>query len=194
MLQVGPGLKAGQYVINLELDTGKGSSFPSRLVPFGTVIAADHWKVSEFKEHIFSSWADLYSSFRCKLTEDMESFTTRVPETLNHLRLRDVTGICPILRDDRILPRVLLGLTDGKKVAIQVLNTTETIGKADTVLYSRFLSFQKKKIWNVLDGAIVMKKDYTTSDLLRAVLSLYFSDPSDVSLSVAKGYPTGKPN
>lgn len=190
ILQMGEGMKVGQFTINLELDTGKGSVFSNRLVSFGTIKATESWKVSEFKERIFDAWDQLSASFRSALTADTETFILKDPVSARYLRVRDVTGNYQVLRDDRILARVLLGLSDGKKVIIQVLGIPEVIGKADLVLYSRVLSFQKKNISNVLDGVLVIRRDYNAEDLLSSLRKLHFFD-NDLSLSVAKGFTSG---
>ena len=186
-------MKVGQFMINLELDTGKGSVFPNRLVSFGSINATESWKVSEFKERIFDAWVELSASFRSALSAETRAFVLRDPVSASHLRIRDVTGNYQALRDDRVLARVLLGLSDGKKVIIQILGVPEVIGKADLVMYSRVLSFQKKNISNVLDGVLLIKRDYNAEDLLSALRKLHFSN-SDLSLSVAKGFTSGIKN
>eukprot|EP01038_Epipyxis_sp_PR26KG_P012144 gene12144-16261_t len=234
-VQFGKGCKPGEHMLVFELDVNHKvvSNFANEAVPstqsesteatsnenkqtnnfvtLGTLSVSDKINILQLKKILFEKWTELLVS---------STDTARAlhqPLSPNHIRLRDLKTNKPSgpLRDDRILNRVLLGLLDGRKIVIQVLDQPEIIGADDLILSIRVASYEKKTLSPSYDMPIIRTK--STIDLYNSILTLFpflkediivNNDDNDRKptnadeqtleslskiISIAKGFSTGPP-
>jgi len=185
------GCKVGEHLLQFELDTTPtalsppmpegqdpdGSKSPGnanadsstvKFTPLGDLIVAETLSVLQLKQLLFNSWASLTSS----LTGEGKILAVP-PPTFRHLRIRDYKGskLSGPLRDDRLLHRCLLGLSDGRRIGVQVLDHEEHIGPDDIIITLRMASYEKKKLSMPLD--LPLKRSCTIGMLYKKILELF---------------------
>ena len=138
------------------------------------------------------------------------------------IRLRDGKSakLSTPLRDDRLLNRCLLGLSDGRRVVVQVLEAEEHIGADDIIISMRFVAYTKRIVYPSIDVPIsrsssipiLFKHIMLALQQLKIVndnvgdgcargdeeipgvsADLCTSIPELKHISIAKGYSTGPP-
>jgi len=112
-----------------------------------------------------------------------------------HLRVRDFKGgkLSGPLRDDRQLCKCLMGLTDGRKVVVQLLSHPEVIGADDVILSVRLLQSERQVLLATVDVPLPRKSTHTAlaTKLLETFPSLRTQCANTVN--VAKAFSTGPP-
>jgi len=97
---------------------------------------------------------------------DRTKLLPATPLSPHFLRLRDKTPTGTILRNDRVLSRCLLGLSDGRKVCVQVLAREEIITKDFLVLRAVAVSYSKQAVSKAADVVISKHAKRTELSLL----------------------------
>lgn len=176
----------------------------------GDVVVAEQWTVLQLKKLIHSRWS----------TWSIPPST--VPASPHHIRLRDLKSShssiasssstsssissllqqSAVLRDDRVLARCMLGLSDGRRLAVQVLNAPEILRADDLLLRVRVASYDHK-ILHIADDVCV-PRTCSLDELQRRILQ-HFPDLMEVGdetengaelpqlLDIAKAFSTGPP-
>jgi hypothetical protein len=161
----------------------------------------EKFTVLELKEQIISNW------------DNFKTGTQKAPESVHHLRLKDgkASSSGP-LRNDRILSRCLLGMADGRKVSVQVLQKPEIIGQEDLVLSVRLCSYDTKSLSRVIDFPLNrtstvenlyesllnkfphLKEDIPDNEAAKEMANISIEAiPQSSFISIAKGFSTGPP-
>lgn len=162
--------------------------------------------VFQLKQVLTDRWNDLISSSDANANALAKGFPLPVPKTPNHIRIRDgKTGqSATLLRDDRILVRCLLGLTDGRRILVQVLDEPEILSIDDVLLTVRTLSYENKTMSKPID--LTLNRDCTIQKLHQILIKNYFpslieseiaaegsSTPEANIIDIAKAFSTGPP-
>jgi hypothetical protein len=163
---------------NAVVETNKNVEINKNLSLFlGDLAISEKSTVLQLKQKLFHHWKKDFNS-NIELSKNKFSIlsslpTSITPKTANHLRIRDFKGgkISGPLRDDRLIGRCLLGLSDGRKIIVQVLDNEEHIGADDLILSVRLLSYEKKTMSLPFDLPIT--RSGNISDLLNKLLVIY---------------------
>lgn len=161
----------------------------------------EKFTVLELKEQIIANW------------DNFKTGIQNIPESVHHLRLKDgkASSSGP-LRNDRILSRCLLGMADGRKVNVQVLQKPEIIGQEDIVLSVRLCSYDTKSLSRVIDFPLNrtstvenlyenlldkfphLKEDIPDTEGAKEMANISIAAiPKSSFISIAKGFSTGPP-
>lgn len=138
----------------------------------GSLAISEKYTVVQLKHCLFEKWAELSVAVAPSLLQDDEENILPIvtPQSANHIRLRDFKGgkQSGPLRDDRyklifypricckyfvlsILGRCLLGLADGRKLIVQVLQKEEQIAADDILISLRLATyFGDDKVRNLI--------------------------------------------
>lgn len=189
----------------------------------GDLVISEKFTILEMKEAVFNNWEGLASSLITNADFCATGSSTPKPESPNHIRLRDMKAgkVSGPLRDDRIVGRCLLGVIDGRRISVQVLQEEEKIGADDLILSVRWASYHDHKaLSHAVD--LPMSRADTVKSLYTKVLGLFPSlneavplergdsekalegsskaeesydlvVPESKVISIAKGYTSGPP-
>jgi hypothetical protein len=179
---------------------GDGGEAKARYLTLDDIAISEKASILTIKKQLFEAWASL----QAKIDAAGLTSNTLVPQSPNHIRLRDLKGgkVSGPLRDDRIVGRCLLGLADGRRVLVQTLANAEKIGPDDLMLTLRVASYDKKTLSGALDlcvpRACTVQQLYTRIASEHAYLCEPVSEetgdlqiPEARSMELAKGFTTG---
>jgi hypothetical protein len=217
---MGKGCKPNEHFLRFELDIGKIVSDPlaNRYILLDEIPVNEKSTVLSIKKLLFSQWDHLLKNFHDKMNslsnkEELLPLLSNLllsPSSPHTIRLRDYKNgkISGPLRDERMICRCLLGLSDGRRLILQILPNEEIIGSDDLLLTVRYVFYFHSK--QLSDGCeIAIPRSFKVKDLYEK-LSSYFpqlfemgGDPGESSsvvnkdeknyLEIAKGYTTGPP-
>lgn len=193
-------------MLRFELDITSSDSDSSKK-DSGKFILIDEIAISEkssilnIKKLLHSQWAILGEKIE-KRMQSMGNMTSIVaPPTPHHIRLRDLKGgkLSGPLRDDRVACRCLLGMSDGRRIAVQVLPNEEIIGADDLLISVRTLSYDRKVISDPQDLSIprtfnvksLIEKLNQVFSSLAEPLDSFEGETESSLIEIAKGYTTG---
>jgi hypothetical protein len=198
-----------------------------KFIPISDIAVSEKFTVLELKQLIHSQWSDLVGNnvtaalkeTGFQTTSKLQAKSYRAPESPSHIRVRDMKGnkLSGPLRDDRVLSRCLLGLSDGRRLLIQTLETAEHIGADDLVLAVRVMSCANRTLSPPTD--LPMRRSSTVKHLFAALLTRfpYLSEepsteelqnasittgglsvldslvPEAKTIAIAKGFTSGPP-
>lgn len=224
-IQLGKGCKPGEHFLRFELDIGRIITDPTqnRYILLTEVPVNEKSNILSLKKLLFSQWEDLLKTFHTKIEQqpnanDLITGLSNLllnPPTLHHIRLRDYKNgkISGPLRDDRLLCRCLLGLSDGRRIILQILPNEEIIGSDDLLItirtafyyYSKALSepydisiprsFKIKDLYEKLVTYFpqminLPNEDY---DIGNNIINSSIKRDETNFIEFAKGYTTGPP-
>jgi hypothetical protein len=185
----------GAVLVEPKMHVGKKVEVKLRLVRFsantaqhlGPLYCEPTWKVSELKKQIWESWDQLYTS---KLESEAR------PQSSQHIRLRDGKQAgsilsSTILRDQRQLGKCLLGLQDGRRVYLEVLDYPETISNSDLIVSVRVADYKQRNLHAPVP--IFLEKDCPVEGLYQAVLKRFFPNLEQPEESVPVDNSPGRP-
>lgn len=198
-------------MLRFEIDLGvPENGQPTKKGEAGRYVLLDEIAVSEkatilsIKKSLHSQWPSLLDKLQKRLQNMGNSLTVATPLTPNHIRLRDMKGgkVSGPLRDDRVACRCLLGMSDGRRISVQVLPNEEIIGNDDLLISIRELSYDKKIMCEPQE--ISIPRSFTVQFLLDKILltfphlaealdSVESDSPYKGLIDVAKAYTTGPP-
>lgn len=179
-VQLGPGCVLGEHLLRFELDNSDqvdvGGGIASGIagvcndyVSLGELPVKEKITVLQLKEQILDNWGTLSAEAATN------GFTTVPPKplTANHIRLRDGKNAQASgpLRNDRILSRCLLGITDGRRIVIQILNEPEVIGADDVILSVRLAAYEGKSLSKPVD--LPLARSTTVQQLFEILLNKF---------------------
>lgn len=187
-----------------------------KLIPIGDLAAPEKFTVLHLKQLIHEQWSNLVGARVASLRQGADAAVAdRSPPTPSHIRLRDLKGgkLSGPLRDDRVLVRCLLGLSDGRRLLVQTLAEEEKIGADDLVLSLRVVNCGNRSLEPATD--LPMRRGSTVKQLYEAVLAKcpYLSEeasadeleaaaagtdvttllPEAKTIGLAKGFTSGPP-
>lgn len=184
-------------------DKAKAKSDINRYILLDEIAVSDKSNILAIKKELHTQWTEL----SVKLEKRLQSLNliqpVPSPGTPHHIRLRDLkTGkVSGPLRDDRIASRCLLGLADGRRIAVQILPNEEIIGPDDILITIRVASYDKKTLAEPHDMCIPRnftvenlydKISQTFPELAEAVPPTEGVDPAtELAIEIAKGFTTG---
>ena len=141
-LLAGQGCAVGEHVVKFECEVAGGAEghkgkAGAAAVALGELVVNEKWTVRQLKEHLVKQWGT-FDTAVVAAAAAAAAWPGGVPASAAHLRLRDGkaagSALGSLLRDDRVLCRCLLGLTDGRKIAVFPLSEPEQIGPQDWIL------------------------------------------------------------
>ncbi len=193
-------------MLRFEFDLGSDNPSESKKES-GRFILLDEIAISEkstilgIKKLLHAQWSSLGEKLEKRLQSMGNTSSVAAPPTPHHIRLRDLKGgkLSGPLRDDRVACRCLLGLSDGRRLAVQVLPNEEIIGADDLLISIRTLSYDRKTISEAQDLSI--PRTFTVKSLIEKINNLFshlaepldgFEEEGEISrIEIAKGYTTG---
>jgi hypothetical protein len=217
---MGKGCKPNEHFLRFEFDIGKIVSDPlaNRYILLDEIPVNEKATVLSIKKMLFSQWDQLSKNFHEKMNSlsnkdellPLLSNLLLSPSSPHTIRLRDYKNgkISGPLRDERMICRCLLGLSDGRRLILQILPNEEIIGSDDLLLTVRYVFYFHQK--QLSDGCeMAIPRSFKVKDLYEKVSS-YFpqlfevgGDAAEASsminkdennyLEIAKGYTTGPP-
>jgi hypothetical protein len=130
---MGQGCGVGEHFLMFELEADVPSSIVARLTPPPTglpvkkktrstfltkMIVHEALTVMQLKELLLASWEILEPSEEGLVPPPK-------PQSVHHIRMRDAkvpgsSGLGTFMRSERVLYRCLLGISDGRKIVVQV--------------------------------------------------------------------------
>ena len=179
------------------------TSTPSYIY-LGDLSISEKSTILQLKQLLYDNWKNLLDINN----NNDGSLPVTLPVSPNHIRLRDgKTGkISGPLRDDRIIGRCLLGLTDGRRLIAQILPEPEYIKVDDLVISIRIASFDKRILYPSIDLPITRSSNMKTlynkilalTPILQEPLSNEYleANPTEINtetISIAKGFTSGPP-
>lgn len=183
-------------MIRFEVDITASTDDPNceipTLDPLGDFAVKERMSVLQLKEKLVSSWNEIQGA-----NGDLPP-----PPSAHHIRLRDgkVGAQSGPLRDERAVGKCLLGMSDGRKVIIQVLQNAETIGADDLILFIRLANYEEKLLSGALD--IFVPRKVSIQNLCEQIMTKYpkctqTAIPTDPNapcpIGIAKAFSTGPP-
>jgi hypothetical protein len=207
-LQMGKGCSTGEHMLRFELDLGivesdgvSKKSDAGRFVLLDEIAVSEKFNILSIKKLLHGQWAELSEKLNKRLQAIGNTSVVPAPPTPNHIRLRDLKGgkTSGPLRDERIACRCLLGMADGRRIAVQILPNEEIIGGDDLLIAVRVLSYDKKTISESYDISIprtfnvqnLLDKLNSTFPELSEPLDGFESESEQAKFEIAKGYTTG---
>jgi hypothetical protein len=210
-IQLGQQLAFGEFNMCLEadisVDEGDWKVVPEKKsLKLNDIIVKSRMSINQLKEKIFQDWSTIASGHDGAIA---------APQTVNHLRLRDgQTGVqSGPLRGERVVSKCFLGLSDGRKIIVQVLPEAEIFGSDQLYITNRIISFQNKIVSRPI--GMQVNKGCTVQELFKILLEkfpelnevagepdeaatemygdLHKEFPESRVLSLAKAYNTGPP-
>ena len=210
-IQLGQQMAFGEFNMTLEadisVDEGDWKVVPEKkFLKLNDIIVKSRMSINQLKENIFKEWTALSGGHGDAIT---------APQSVNHLRLRDgQTGVqSGPLRGERIVSKCFLGLSDGRKIIVQVLPEAEIFGADQLYITNRIISFQNKVVSRPI--GMQVNKGCTVQELFTLLLDKFpelnqvagapdeaavemYGDlpqqfPASRILAVAKAYNTGPP-
>jgi len=189
-------------------------------VALSELAVSEKMSILQVKKLLFEQWETLSAAAAAAAAVDGSGSGSgnaamiTPPESVHHIRLRDGKGgkASAPLRDDRLIGRCLLGLTDGRRLLVQVLPQPEFIGPDDIVVSLRVAAYEQRKLYPSID--LPLPRSSTIKDLYVKILQLLPHLQEDVAaapaadtispaadssnvvdestyISIAKGYTTG---
>jgi hypothetical protein len=134
------------------------------------------------------------------VSENNNKVLNKLPDSPNHIRIRDLKGgkMSAPMRDDRLLCRCFLGLADGRKIFIEILDQKEIIHTDDLIISVRTISYLKKAILPPVEMPI--NRSTTLKSFLSILADQFSVTQEDLDhfqsfqlISIAKGFLTGPP-
>lgn len=131
--------------------------------------------IFNIKKYIFENWDTLIKNVKRRLLSLNKKFNDFNPKSPNHIRLKDLKPgkLTSPLRNDRYLSRSLFGLVNGRRLVLDILNDEEVISNNNLFFYIYLVSYNKKRIIKKNYLNIVIKKNYSLSDLFSAILKKF---------------------
>jgi hypothetical protein len=179
--------------------------------------------ILSMKKTLFSQWETLVANFHSKFNslphkDELLPYLSNLllhPTSLHHIRLRDYKNgkISAPLRDDRMICRTLLGLSDGRRIILQILPQEEIIGPDDLLItvryvfyyYNKMLSdaydlsipraFKIKDLYEKLNAHFpqVLDLPQETYDVTNKIENSPIQRDENNYIEIAKGFTTGPP-
>lgn len=155
--------------------------------------------IMQIKKALHGQWTQLLGKLLKRLETLKISIDPPNPPSPHHIRLRDLKGgkVSGPLRDERIVNRCLLGIADGRRIAVQVLPNEEIIGPDDLLIIVRVASYDNKILSEPLDFNI--PRTFTLENLYDKLEKNCFPlietngipQEGGNQIEIAKGYTTG---
>lgn len=210
-VDLGKQMAFGEFLMNLEADLtvedGDWKVVPERKhLILGDIAVRSRMTINQLKEKIISDWSTLSGVVEGKLAP---------PKSIHHLRVKDgQSGVqSGPLRGDRVVSKCFLGLCDGRKIIVQVLEEEEIFEANQLYITNRVISYQKKIVSRPI--GMQVSKECTVEELFKILLekfpdlnedagepdeeakavygNLHQEFPESRRLAVAKAYNTGPP-
>lgn len=172
---MGRGCAVGEHFVHLELEV------EGELLPLAEFPVSEKWSVAQLKEALVSHWPSFFdpalpgvSTVFHTAKEKNLSLPLLTPPSSRYLRLRDgKIGQAPVLlREDRLLSRCLLGLTDGRRLLVQVLEQEEVLKPEDILVTLRTLSYAHKLLSKPID--LVISRAVSVQHLYELIQQQHF--------------------
>lgn len=139
-----------------DANAAMNNAYLNRYILLDEVPVNEKSTILSMKKLLFAQWEQLAKTFHDKFNalpnkDELSPFLSNLllqPQSLHHIRLRDYKNgkISGPLRDDRMICRCLLGLSDGRRIILQILPNEEIIGPDDLLITIRYVSFYYTKL------------------------------------------------